>query len=75
MEVDLLIGQKIAIEIKGSSLISEKHLKGLRALKEEGLFQRYIVVSLDPNERKTKEHIEVIPWKLFLEYLWQGKLF
>jgi uncharacterized protein len=75
MEVDLLIGQKVAVEIKGSSLIGEKHLKGLRALKEEGLFQRYIVVSLDSSKRKTTDSIEIIPWKDFLKSLWQGDLF
>ena len=75
MEVDLLIGQEIAIEIKGSSLVSEKHLRGLRALKEEGLFKKYIVVSLDPNERVTNDDIGIIPWKDFLQKLWSETLF
>ena len=75
MKVDLLIEQKIAIEIKSSSLVIDKHLKGLRALKQEGIFQRYIVVSLDIKKRKTNDGIETIPWKLFLEKLWQGNLF
>ena len=35
-EVDLILGQEIALEIKSTSLILDKHLKGLRALKEEG---------------------------------------
>ena len=75
MEVDLLVGQKIAIEIKGSSLVGDKHLKGLRALKEESLFERYIVVSLDPAKRQTNDGIAIIPWKTFLEELWQGIFF
>ena len=33
-EVDLIVGDKIAIEIKSHSLIQDKHLKGLRRLKE-----------------------------------------
>ena len=75
MEVDLIVGQQLAIEVKGSSLVSENHLKGLRALKEEGLLQRYLVVSLDLNERITRDGIEIVPWQMFLGKLWSGQLF
>ncbi len=70
LEVDLLIDSSFAIEIKSSEQIQEKHLKGLRALKEEGLFQRYIVISNDRNKRITKDGIEIFPWKIFLQELW-----
>jgi predicted AAA+ superfamily ATPase len=36
-EVDLIVGGNIAIEIKETALVQDKHLKGLRALKEEKL--------------------------------------
>lgn len=75
MEVDLLVGQKIAIEIKGNSFVGDKHLKGLRALKEESLFERYLVVSLDSAKRQTDDGIEIVPWRIFLEDLWNGELF
>lgn len=75
MEVDLLIGQKVAVEIKGTSLVSDKHLKGLRALKEESLFKKYIVVSLDQTKRTTNDGIEIIPWKEFLNSLWSNDIF
>ena len=45
-EVDLIIDNKLAIEIKSTELIQDRHLKGLRALKEEQLIKKYMAVSL-----------------------------
>ena len=73
-EVDLIVGQQWAIEVKGAKSIQDKHLKGLRALKEEGNIQNYAVVSCDRYERKTQDNISIFPWELFLEKLWQGKI-
>ena len=74
MEVDLIIGGKTAIEIKAVNLVQDKHLRGLRALKEEGLMKKYIIISLDENVRKTKDNIEIYPWKQFLDQLWKGRI-
>lgn len=73
-EVDLLIGDKVAIEIKSTELVQDKHLKGLRALKEEKLIEKYIVVSLDLKKRVTQDKIKILPWKQFLEKLWKGNI-
>jgi len=73
-EVDVIIGNQWAIEIKSSTSVHDKHLKGLRALKEEGLIQHYGVVSRDRQERKTKDGITIMPWKVFLEKLWNGEM-
>ena len=73
-EVDLLLGKEIAIEIKGTSLVRDKHLKGLRALREEGIHKRFLVVSLDNQKRVTADGIEIVPWKEFLTALWDDKL-
>ena len=73
-EVDLVIGDKVAIEIKSTELVQDKHLKGLRALKEEKLIEKYIVVSLDLAERVTRDNIKILPWKKFLEKLWKGEI-
>jgi len=51
-----------------------RHLKGLRALKEEGLIPVLGVVSLDPHYRRTADGLHVWPWDLFLRQLWQGVL-
>ncbi len=75
MEVDLVLGCQVAIEIKSTDLIAGKHLKGLRALKEEGLQRRYLAVSLDVTLRKTDDGIEIWPYAEFLSALWQGEFF
>ncbi len=73
-EVDCIVGQILAIEIKATMAVKDKHLKSLRAFKEEQLCQRYLLVSQDRDERKTKDGIEVWPWQQFLKHLWLGNL-
>ncbi|HEY9784433.1 MAG TPA: ATP-binding protein [Candidatus Obscuribacterales bacterium] len=74
LEIDVLIGQSLALEIKATSQVSESHLKGLRALKEEGLIKAFAVVSLDDNLRITRDSITIYPWQVFLTKLWKGEL-
>ena len=73
-EVDLIIDNKIAIEIKSTPLIQDKHLKSLRFLKEEQIIKKYIVVSLDTEKRVTKDNIQILPWEMFLKKLWKGDI-
>ncbi len=73
-EVDLILDNLWAIEIKGTTSIQDKHLKGIRALKEEGNMHDVAVVSCDRHERKTQDIITTFSWKLFLEKLWKGKI-
>lgn len=70
-EVDFVVGKEMAIEVKASELVQDKHIKGLRAIKEEKLIRRYLVVSLDPERRRTSDGIEILPWKDFLSSLWK----
>ena len=70
MEVDFCIDEEIAIEVKSSSNVTEKHLKGLKALREEGIFNRYVVVCQEEHPRIT-DGIEILPWKYFFEELWK----
>jgi predicted AAA+ superfamily ATPase len=73
-EVDLIIENDIALEIKASNQVNEKHYKSIRKLKEEELHNRFIIVSKDPKKRVTKDGIEIYPWKLFLDELWAGQI-
>jgi len=68
-EVDFIIGDSIAIEVKSSENISNKHLKGLKALQEEGLFKYYFCISLDSMDRLHND-IYLLHWKTFLSRLW-----
>jgi len=45
----------------------------LRAFKEEHK-SKYILVSQDPNPRKTDDGILILPWKVFLNRLWANKI-
>lgn len=75
-EVDFVLGDhELAVEVKSASMIGNRHLKGMRAFKEEYAAGRYIVVSMDPRPRKTADGIDILPWKIFLERLWTGDIF
>jgi len=74
-EVDFVLGDhEIAIEIKGTDMVINKHMKGIRAFKEEYHARSYIVVSLDNNPRRTKDGIEILPWHVFLDRLWANEI-
>jgi uncharacterized protein len=72
-EVDFLIGNKLAIEVKASARVSARDFKGLNRLAEEGVFEKYLLVSHDPIElREGSRH--AMPWQRFLDRLWNGDL-
>ena len=73
-EVDLIIENEMAIEIKSTNQVNEKHFKGIRKLKEENQHKRFLVISNDPRKRKTQDNIEIYPWSAFLDELWAGKI-
>lgn len=68
-EVDFLIDEEIAIEVKASALVTERHCGGLAALSEELTMRKKIVVSMDPFPRKMKD-VEILPVAVFLKRLW-----
>lgn len=75
LEVDFIYKNQVAVEVKVAHLINEKKdLKGLRALKEEALCEKYIVVCREGRKRKTVDGIYIYPFEVFLEELWSGKL-
>ena len=74
IEVDAILGDKVAIEIKSSDDIQNKHMKGLRAFREEHPDFRLIVVSLDNITRQTDDNIDVIYIYDFLKMLWNGEI-
>ncbi len=73
-EVDFLIGEDIAVEVKAARTVHDKHLKGLRMLKEEEVFSQYIVVSFDETNMETKDGIRCLHWSVFLNFLWEGEI-
>ena len=72
-EVDLIIGDIIAIEIKSSNkVIPKQDYKGLRAIAEEKKWKHLLVVSRDEVEQQ-QYGIQSINWMTFLNNLWTGK--
>lgn len=74
IEVDVILGDaKVAIEIKSADEIMSKHLKGLKAFREEHPETRLMVVSLDKLTR-TSDGIEIVYVYDFLKMLWKGEV-
>jgi len=68
-EVDFIIGDHTAVEIKAKKNLSPNDIKPLRMLAEEGKLKRYICVSLEPRRRKVS-NIDILPYREFLDLLW-----
>jgi len=72
-EVDFIVGDYLAIEVKATRQVTDKHLKSLSRLAEENICVRYILVSNDPIARH-HNGIELLPWRDFLDRLWKDLL-
>jgi predicted AAA+ superfamily ATPase len=72
-EVDFLIGEDTAIEVKGTKQVLSKHMKGLLELSSEIKLKNKIIVSLETHARTCAEDIEVLPYGDFLKKLWLKK--
>lgn len=68
-EVDFILGDHTAIEVKAKTNLSTQDLKPLRALAEEKKLKRYLCVSLEPR-RRNLENLTILPLREFLECLW-----
>ncbi len=75
LEVDFILGDhQASLEVKGTSLAQTHHLNGLVAFEEEYKTERRLLVTCDPQPRIVRGDIEILPWKIFLEDLWAGKI-
>jgi len=72
-EVDFIVGDDIAIEIKAARKITPRDLKNLKILQEEGICKQFFLVSHDSIEMK-QDNIWCMHWKTFIERLWSGSL-
>ena len=72
-EVDLTVGEEIAIEIKSTKKVSSKHLRNLKALQEEKVFKKFFLVSCDP-DNTLQENIHCLHWSEFLRHLWGNRI-
>jgi len=74
LEIDFILGNgTIAIEVKGKKNITNKDTKGMRAYLDEYQPEKAILITNESRRRKVGQ-IDVIPWRIFLEELWDGKI-
>ncbi len=74
LEVDFVLGAgEVAIEIKGAARIDRKDMNGLEAFIQACSPKRSVMVC---NEKEKRRHgkIEILPWEIFLQQLWAGKI-
>lgn len=74
-EVDFIIGDHTAIEVKSKDNISSRDHKNLLLLKEEKILKNFILVSNDPLHTKRENGIENLPFEQFIKKLWDGEIF
>ena len=72
-EVDFLLDEEVAIEVKAAERVVGRDLSGLRALREEGRFRRFILVAREDRPQRL-DGIDIMPWRDFLDALWAGSL-
>ncbi len=73
-EVDLIVGKDLALEVKFSKEFKSEFLSGLRALREEKLIKKFIVVGRF-SKTGISDGIPYMNYQEFLQDLWVGKFF
>ena len=73
-EVDFIIKEKTAVDVKAAKRVSPRDLKGLKALMEEGLMEKYILVCREEYPQLLDNGILILPYRDFLSSLWSGKI-
>ena len=71
-EVDFVIGDEVAIEVKATISVTRRDLTGLRRLAAETPLKNQILVCREPVPRLI-DGIRVLPITGFLESLWRGE--
>lgn len=72
-EVDFVLGDEVAIEVKASDNVTARHVAGLGALREEALLRRHVVVCQEAR-RRVVDGVEVLPWREFMDELWDDRM-
>ena len=72
-EVDFCLGDQIAIEVKSTQRLTDRHFHGLKALKEENVFKRFVMVSFDSSTHQWEGGIECFSVEKFLLALAGGE--
>ncbi len=74
LEVDFVVGNDVAVEVKAGGNVGRRDCKGLLALAEEVPLRRKLIVCREPRRRVIENGIEVVPIEDFLQDLWGGRV-
>ena len=72
-EVDFVVGDEVAIEVKATASATRRDLAGLRRLAAETPLRSRILVCREPVTRVV-EGIRIVPVRQFFKALWTGEL-
>lgn len=72
-EVDFVIDDDVAIEVKAAQIAQDRHLAGLKASREEGRIKRFYLDCREARPRKV-DGIDIMPWREFFEQLWADEI-
>ena len=73
-EVDFVIGDLVAVEVKAAGKVTQRDHKGLKAIAEEKNWKHLVIVSQDKQIQSFNTGIRHQYWEDFLEDLWAGKI-
>jgi predicted AAA+ superfamily ATPase len=73
VEVDFIVENCVAIEVKSTAKVTGSDLRGLTALMGENLVSHYYIVSNDTIDR-IKDQVHHLHWRSFLRKLWHDEL-
>ena len=67
-EVDFVIGDEYAVQVKGSAHVHRDHMRSLQMLSKEISIKKRIIVCME-SEPRLVQGIWILPWKIFLNEL------
>jgi len=70
-EVDFIIGDHTAVEVKAKETVSAQDIKSLRALREENKLKHFVCACMEKRSREV-DGIKILPYTEFLTSLWDG---
>jgi len=73
LEVDFVIGDHVAIEVKAKARVTPRDFAGIGALADELALERRVVVCSEPRRRRDA-NVEILPVEEFLDDLWNDRI-
>ncbi len=69
----ILGGGEVAVEVKGSAMVDKRAFRPMKTFIELYKPRQAIVICTEKEER-LHDDIRVMPWRIFLQQLWQDKI-